>query len=147
MKYFSLLIIFLSAILGGCYTTYSGIYFLDRVERPQSITFDGIESEIASVLEPFGFQKNQLPKELQARGAVFSHDIGDGGKELMSLSGAGSHISVSVNVQNLTITVRDYDNDKETDFTRAIKAAIEKRLQERYQLRGLKFDRQVDILV
>jgi hypothetical protein len=141
-----LLIIFLFTILSGCYTTYSGIYFLDRAQRPASVTFDDIAAQMTDVLEPFGFRKNKLPKELETRGIVFSHYVSDGDKELISLSGAGSHVSISINLQNLSITIRDYDNDKETDFTRAIKRAIEKRLQEYYKLRGLKFERQVDIL-
>ncbi|HHJ18234.1 MAG TPA: hypothetical protein ENJ84_00145 [Gammaproteobacteria bacterium] len=124
--------------------TYSGIYFLDRAQRPASVTFDDIAAQMTAVLEPFGFRREQMPQGMNDM-ILFSHERTN--EKDNAQSGEGARISVAVLLRGPSITIRDYDNDKETSFTRAIKIAIEKRLQERYQLKGLKFERQVDILV
>jgi len=134
-------------MLAGCYATYSGIYFLDRAERPQSVTFGDLSSQIADVLKPFGFRKIQLPKEMDDLGPSFSHHAQYGNKDLMVLSGAGARISVVISFRGPSITIRDMDHDKETEFVKAIRDAIEQRLEEHYRLKGLRFERQVDILV
>lgn len=133
-------------MLSGCYTTYSGIYFLDRAQRPASVTFDDIAAQMTAVLEPFGFRREQMPQGMNDM-ILFSHERTNEKDKVHAQSGEGARISVTVLLRGPSITIRDYDNNKETSFTRAIKSAIEKRLQEHYQLKGLKFERQVDILV
>lgn len=146
MKFRLLLFVFIVVTLTGCYTTYSGIYFLDRAERPQSVTFDDIAAQMVDVLEPFGFRREQMPQGMDDM-IVFTYDRRSGKNKMQTMSAEGARISIGIDLRESSIGIRDYDNDKETAFTKAIKSAIEKRLQEHYRLKGLKFERQVDVLV
>ncbi len=138
--------VFLVLMSVSCYAAYTGIYFLDRTERPRTVRFRDIESQISYVLVPFGFRQVKLPKEIENLGPIFSHNKKYGDKDLMKLSGTGAKISVAVSFRGPSITIRDASNDKETEFIRAIKDAIEQRLKAHYRVKKLKFEEQLNIL-
>ena len=65
--------------------------------------------------------------------------------ELSTLEGADAFITVAVVREPPRITIRDFDNVDETEFVRTLKQRLEKRLEERYGVRGLQFKRQSDL--
>jgi len=128
----------------GCYSTYTGIYFIDRATQKPSVRPVNLENQITEVLKPFGFRVISMPYEFPNY-VMFSHRQQETLPGFASLDGANSNISIAVNLRNLTITIRDFDHNKETEFILVVKKAIEQRLETQYGIEGLKFERQIDI--
>ena len=132
----------LSLSVIACHTTYTGIYWLDRAQSGPSTTVNDLDAQVDLTLNDFGFRKNRLSTD-----EVQAWDSGKGpiAPELAGLKGADAYISVAVAWNPPTITIRDLDNVDETEFVRAFKDRLEKRLEEHYGIRGLRFERQSDL--
>jgi hypothetical protein len=67
--------------------------------------------------------------------------------ELRNLDGADAYITIAVERDGTSITIRDYNNIDETEFVSRLRQRIEERLTERFVLRSLRYDRQSDLFI
>ncbi len=131
-----------SLSVAACHTTYTGIYFIDRARYDTSTRFDDLDRQIDGVVKDFGLRRSRISTE---RVKAWDSRKGNVAAELSRLEGADAHISVAVGSKPLVITIRDFDNVDETEFIRVLKQRIEKLLEEHYGVRGLRFERQLDL--
>ena len=136
------LTIFVLLMIGACYGRYTGMCFLKR-SYDVSGGLPDFEDQVFRAIEPFGFYKQGTwPR---GEGVWFAHEERRTALEFASLAGARARLIVAVEFNDPSIAIRDLDNDKETGFVRALKKSILDRLEQHYGIRGLKFERQLDL--
>lgn len=129
--------------LMGCYRTYSGNYFLSRASAPTLSETGTLPNTVFDAIEEFGFKPGYRDQSI----VVYIHDPGAMPSNVSKLTGATARVHVAVTLTTQPrIAIRDMDNTKETEFVAALKRSLEKHLEERYGVRGLKFERTFDWL-
>ena len=144
LLFLSLFMFFVS----GCYTNYTGIYFLYRAElrHSPSLDYNDLVEQLSNVLQPFGFQRVQRSEKYDDL-IAFSHNKLHGDRDLMALAGSGGRISVVISSPPYSaITIKDWEHVKETEFMKKLKESIERCLEKHYRPEGIKFKRQLDLL-
>ncbi len=119
----------------ACYQTYTGIYWI-RGDHP--ITVHAVNACVLDATRDLGFRRKEA---------------GDFGKYPESLpmdgvriEGDQAAVGVAVSDDPISITLRDYSNRRETEFTREVKRRIEQCLLEEYGLTDLEFRRQLEFV-
>ena len=134
----------LMAGLTGCWRTFTGIYFLEPSRADVSASFTDLASETEVVLKNFGFRSEPLGKEVP--GLASWKKVATDAGQYPTLDGADARIVVAVNSKSLTITIRDLDSSRQTDFVTRLRHELEGHLAQRYGLVDLVFERQWDFL-
>jgi hypothetical protein len=136
-------LVIILVLSGGCYQTYSGVYFLHR-DNP-SVSIDVLKLQLVDIIEPFGFSYQQIfPGDQSSFGFVKKVELIH--PEFARLPGAYSNVTIGVGRSKAFITIRDHDHHKETEYVRALKQAIEERIIILYGIRNLKFEQQSDFI-
>ncbi len=133
----------LSWLMSACYQTYTGIYFLNRSHDVSRAQAEEIAHDIGDALSDFGFvEKRQTEGNPMVSFASGQRTIAP---QLARLSGSDARINVAIGLDRPSITIRDMSNTEETEFVKALKGRIERRL-EANGISGARFQRQKDFL-
>jgi len=149
MAHVRILAILLTALFCGCYRTYTGIYFLDRADHNATASLAAVDLEVYQAIRDLCFQEVKLEEEElepRFRSRLFRHREEQVAEGCPRVDGAASTVLVTVGWEPPTITIRDIENNDETEFVRMVKSRIESRLVETYGLRSLRFERQADLI-
>ena len=142
----ALVVCTLAGIGGGCwYSTYTGIYWVERTRPTSDIQFHRLRDSVASAIQEFGFRNFGMP-QFEDEVSSFIHTRQTIKRTTAHLEGAYARITIAVGTKPLTITIRYLSNNHETEFVRALKERIEKQLEADFGVRSIQFERQMDIL-
>ncbi len=129
--------------LAGCYRTYSGNYLLKPASMGAPFDPATLPTTVWDAIEPFGFKWEYQDQTV----ILYTRDIRAMQPDVATLAGANARVLVAITFgRQPSITIRDLDNVKETDFVAALKRSLKKQLREQYGIRGLKFERTLDWL-
>lgn len=131
----------LAVLSGGCYATYTGVYWITRANHSPSAEFDGLDTEIGRGLAPLGFKRQPLAAP---HVVWFLKEASNEGEAGNSLAGSDARMTVAIDLEDLTIAVRDLSNSTETPFNQLVKETIEETMKSSYAVSGLVFERQWD---
>jgi len=137
-------LVLLSFSATACYTTYTGIYWLEAVHSPREIQFNDLRHSVAIAIQEFGFREFGFP-EFEDQVTAWIHTQGTTVPATAYLRGVEARVTVAVDDRPLSITIRDHSNRVETEFVRTLKGRIERRLETDLGVRGLRFKRQLDL--
>ena len=113
-----------SWLMPACFLTYTGIYFLSRPHEVSRAQAERIARDLGVALAAFGFSEVHQPEGNPL--VVFSSERRPVPPELASLAGSDARISVAVDLDSPSITIRDMSNAEETEFVKALKGSIER---------------------
>ena len=141
----------LSLLLVSCYTTYSGIYWLDSPDHLTAARVEALGVGLEQVLAPYGFGLSAPIDGHQL--LLYYSGVNPISPSLQKLSGSDARIDVFVNFveksvffsEHATLSVGDYNNDYETEFMKSLRSRIEAYLAEK-GLQNIKFQRQREFL-
>jgi len=136
----------LSWLVCSCYSTYTGIYFLERSQEVTRTQAEEIARDLRGKLLALGFTEGDplVDSTGGVIGAHFYKRRGPSSSEVRNLSGSNAHISVAIGLEGPFITIRDYSNNVETDYMRALKSSIERVLEDK-DISGARFERQMEL--
>lgn len=133
-------------MLSGCYSTYSGVYNYERDDHLPMIETDEMETAIYDTLIPLGFRRQKLDWYnrdfylLQLNPELTLPEYDD-------LDGSNAHMSITLDPdRTITIRIRDFDHNKETEFMKVVKQKIEDMLRTRFNMQEPKFRRAPDFM-
>ena len=141
----------LSLLLVSCYTTYSGIYWLDSPDHLTAARVEALGVGLEQVLAPYGFGLSAPIDGHQL--LLYYSGVNPISPSLQKLSGSDARIDVFVVFveksvffsEHATLSVGDYNNDYETEFMKSLRSRIEAYLAEK-GLQNIKFQRQRELL-
>lgn len=138
-----LLAVGLSASLGACYLTYSGIYYLEPVHSSSPLRPPQVIAVLQPVLAEFGFAR--MPHEESESERAWGSGHGPIAPQFAGLAGAKDFVTVAISGDpTTTITIRDFDDLDETPFVRALKHQIVTHLKEHLGLPAPRWKRWMD---
>jgi len=126
----------------ACYSTYTGIYSIRKADHVESVDFTDLGAQIREATADLGFVRQpgisrNLVLLLKRRVAPPSG--------ASDLDGSDARMTIAVDLENLSITLRDLSNPRETDFSRTVRRRIEERLGTHYGVSNISFERQIDM--
>lgn len=127
----------------GCYRTYSGNYFLSRASVLAPVEPGTLPSTVFNAIKGFGFKWEYQDQTI----ILYVRDPRGMEPDVAKLVGANARVFVAITFgTEPSVSIRDLDNQEETEFVAALKRSLEMRLEERYGIHGLKFERAFDWL-
>lgn len=122
-------------MMASCHRTYTGIYWL---RDARTIRVQEVDQAIYDAIQDLGFRREEP--------GLISKSVTDPPAHGRRLEGDEAGVDVTVSGGPLAITVRDYSNRQETEFTRELKRRIELCLREQFGLTDVKLSRQSEFV-
>lgn len=120
------------------HTTYSGMYSI-HMKPSSAIPFEDFGMQISRVLRPYGMLKQKpRPGIEQLR---FVHNGQVVSDHLSNMNGVGANVVIAVWPKSLSISIRDFDHQNETEYVRVVKKVIERFLREQHEIHSFEFKR------
>jgi hypothetical protein len=130
----------LVSVISGCFSTYTGIYWLDHAAGREEIDTEALRRSVATAIDGLGFAP-----VADGSGTSFIHDGVVPTATSAHLDGADARITIGIAAKPPTITIRDLKNTRETEFVRTLKSRIESQLRADLGISDARFERQRDI--
>lgn len=133
-------------LICSCFSSYTGIYFLERSQEVTWTQTEEIVRSLRNTLATYGIYEDDRRTDSKGSTAVvfFSRRQPASSLNVRKLTGSNAHISIAIGVDRRHITIRDFSNLVETDFMRALKGSIEREL-EKNGIPGARFERQMEL--
>lgn len=128
----------------GCYATYTGFYYYAQTDQIPKIEIAEIGNALNETLKPLGFS-GEKPRWSSLDIFWLHNKLEFMLPEYAKLDGSRASIYISVNPDE-TITIRDFDNDKETEFMKVVKQKIEHMLRTQFGMKEPQFKRAMDFM-